>query len=136
MEAEKLNMEITQKAVVFRDDGKFLAVRRGKTAPSNALAWDLPGGVLEDDEDPVQGIAREIKEETGLEVSEPIPFDVCGRKHPLGSRIAIAYRCKAISTEVVISWEHDEFKWVTAEEFLKLSTIVKLHQFIRNLDRK
>ncbi len=133
MQQEQVNMEVAQKAIVFRDDGKFLTVQRGKTAPTNPGAWDLPGGVLESEEDPVSGIIREIKEETGLTVSEPKPFDVYGRgNYPLSSRMTIAYHCRAISTEVTISWEHTDFKWVTKDEFLKLPASPKITRFVKN----
>lgn len=35
--------------------------------------WDLPGGFLEEDEDPVTALHREVREETGLEI-EPVSF--------------------------------------------------------------
>jgi ADP-ribose pyrophosphatase YjhB (NUDIX family) len=35
--------------------------------------WDIPGGFLEEGEDPVDGLRRELKEETGLDV-EPERF--------------------------------------------------------------
>ena len=73
---ERKNICVTQKAIVVRKDGKFLTILRGKTAPSHPLAWDLPGGELEYGEDPIAGIAREIKEESSLEVSGLKPYDI------------------------------------------------------------
>ena len=35
--------------------------------------WDLPGGFLEEGEEPLAGLRRELREETGLEV-EPLSF--------------------------------------------------------------
>ena len=35
--------------------------------------WDLPGGFLEEGEEPLTGLRRELREETGLEV-EPLSF--------------------------------------------------------------
>jgi ADP-ribose pyrophosphatase YjhB (NUDIX family) len=35
--------------------------------------WDLPGGFLHEDEHPLDGLRREIREETALEI-EPIDF--------------------------------------------------------------
>lgn len=118
MNTERKNIGVTQKAIVFRGDGKFLALRRGETAPSHPLAWDLPGGELEYGEDPINGIVREIREETGLEVSEVEPFDVLSQENPAGFWVTIAYRCKSTTDKVVLSYEHNEYKWVSKEEFL------------------
>ena len=53
-------------AVVMRDDNHLLMVRRGKE-PAKGL-WSLPGGRLEHGEYIAGAVAREVKEETGLEV--------------------------------------------------------------------
>ena len=53
-------------AIVFDDAGRVLLVRRGK--PPDAGRWSVPGGKLERSETLVQGVAREVREETGLVV--------------------------------------------------------------------
>jgi 8-oxo-dGTP diphosphatase len=52
-------------ALVF-NRGKILLVERGKE-PLRGY-WSLPGGVLETGETLEQGVIREVREETGLEV--------------------------------------------------------------------
>jgi ADP-ribose pyrophosphatase YjhB (NUDIX family) len=51
---------------VLERDGKVLLSRRG-IEPRRGY-WDLPGGFLEEGEEPLAGLAREFREETGLEV--------------------------------------------------------------------
>lgn len=60
------NSRPTSGGVVVDDAGRVLLGRRA-IAPSLGL-WDLPGGFLEPGEHPVDGLAREMREETGLEV--------------------------------------------------------------------
>jgi len=55
-------------ALIFNRD-KILLVERGKE-PLKGY-WSLPGGVLETGETLEQGVIREVREETGLEV-EPL----------------------------------------------------------------
>ena len=110
---------ITQKAVIQNEEGKILTLFRTETAPSRPNTWDLPGGELDYGEDAVAGIVREIKEETGLEVKDVRPFDVETHLLPEDGAywFTIAYRCKALSDNVILSWEHNDYKWVTPAEF-------------------
>ncbi len=127
---------VSQKAVIFNKEGKFLILLRGKTAPSNPLKWDLPGGDVDWGEDPHESMAREIKEETGLEVGELTVFDVSARVTEDNYHwFTVAYRTNTKTEKVKISWEHDEFKWVNHKEFRELPTIPKIARFIEKLAR-
>ena len=125
---------VSQKAIIFNGEGKFLTIRRTETAPSNPGKWDFPGGDLDFGEDAMEGIIREIKEETGLDVEDLRPFDVESHINKEGDFwVTIAYIAKAVSDKVILSYEHDEFKWLTAEDFLELESSEKLRRFVGNL---
>jgi 8-oxo-dGTP diphosphatase len=53
-------------AVVRDADGRLLLIRRGRS-PAAGL-WSLPGGRIEPGESAAEAAAREVREETGLEV--------------------------------------------------------------------
>ncbi len=55
-------------AFIVNDDGEMLVVRRGKEPAKGTL--DLPGGFVDMGETVEEGMRREIKEETGLDVDE------------------------------------------------------------------
>lgn len=65
MSAESLNPRVGVGVFVFKD-GKFLiGQRRGAHGEGS---WSVPGGHLEFGESPEQTAAREVLEETGLEI--------------------------------------------------------------------
>jgi ADP-ribose pyrophosphatase YjhB (NUDIX family) len=53
-------------------DGASVLLGRRRDDPGRGL-WDLPGGFLHEDEAAIDGLRREIREETGLEI-EPVEF--------------------------------------------------------------
>ena len=55
-------------AFILNSKGELLVVQRGKEPAKGTL--DLPGGFVDNDETGEQGIIREIKEETGLDIKE------------------------------------------------------------------
>ena len=53
-------------AIVFDDDGRVLVVQRARP-PAQGL-WSVPGGKVEAGESIAAAVAREVREETGLDV--------------------------------------------------------------------
>jgi len=56
-------------AVCFDPDGRVLLGRRA--IDPGAGLWDLPGGFLDENEEPLDALRREVREETGLELQRP-----------------------------------------------------------------
>jgi ADP-ribose pyrophosphatase YjhB (NUDIX family) len=54
-------------AIVLTADARVVLVRRAQ--PPREGEWSLPGGVLEIGEPLASGVAREVREETGLDVN-------------------------------------------------------------------
>jgi mutator protein MutT len=106
-------------AVVIHD-GRALVVRRA-TEPLKGQ-WSIPGGMLELGEKLRDGVAREVKEETGLniEVGEVLDVfdsifpDADGR--PQYHYVLIDFLCRSISGELLASSDVDAAKWVTSVE--------------------
>lgn len=67
---EKL-IVVALRAVVRDHEGKILFVRR-----SDNGRWVMPSGALELDETLLEGMTREVKEETGLEVISARPMGI------------------------------------------------------------
>lgn len=128
-------ISVSQKIVILNREGKILTVRRSNTAPVRPLHWDLPGGILDYGEDPIQGITREVKEETGLTIEKPEPFDVEAQiESDAAFWVTIAYKALSITENVVLSYEHDDFKWISPQEFLQLKSAEKLQRFVKKFN--
>ena len=109
-----------------REDGKVLLVRRSNTDTRRPLQWDFPGGAVEDDEDFVAAAARETMEEAGLRI-EPeslhLAYTTCelGDKD-FGNVCWLIFIGEIADAPVSLSFEHDQYKWVTLEEAITLIT--------------
>ena len=131
MENKNQKIFVSQKAILFKKDGKILTIRRSKTAPSRPLQWDLPGGTLDFGEDAREGIIREIKEETNLEIKDLKVIDVISGADAKGEFwMTICYVAKAVTSDVILSYEHDDFKWITPYEFAKLKASPRNKKFV------
>lgn len=64
------NASASTAAFLFNDKGELLVAKRSKEPAKGTL--DLPGGFVDMDETAEEAIIREIKEETGLEVAQPV----------------------------------------------------------------
>ena len=60
--------------LITNDKGEILILQRSKTDDVLPEYWDIPGGTLEDGEDPLVGAMREVKEETGIDIINPKLF--------------------------------------------------------------
>jgi 8-oxo-dGTP diphosphatase len=72
--------------VVIHDDAGRILLGRRAFEPSAGL-WDLPGGFVEEGEDPLDALRREVREETALEL-EDLRF-LGFYQEPYGGRIVL-----------------------------------------------
>lgn len=125
-----IEVRFHQKAIVLNQENNFLVLKRAYTNQK----WDLPGGAVELPETHEAALLREIKEETGLEVTGLRPKRVETTHGDDGTyTLFIGYSCQSVSQEVVLSHEHTEFAWVSAEEFLNMDATQYLKNFIKTV---
>ena len=81
--------------------------------------WEIPGGKRENNEDIVDALKREVQEETSLIINEYklVYVSPIFENHPvLKPFLNIGYLCLVDNSDVVISDEHIDYKWVSVEE--------------------
>ena len=76
--------------------------------------WNLPGGGLESGETPWQGVIREVKEETGLDVE--IEKLLCVYSKPDKNALGFDFECKIVGGKITFSNESKEIKWFGKDE--------------------
>jgi len=99
--------------VITGEQGRALLIRRRDTG-----RWEPPGGVLELDERIHDGLRREVREETGLEV-KPVALTGVYKNMKRGI-IALVFRCEATGGELTTNAEVTEFRWATPDEVREL----------------
>ena len=113
-------------AVVVHEN-RVLLVQRGSEPLKGH--WTLPGGMLEVGETLDTGVAREVKEETGLEVETEELVEILDRIHREGERIryhyVIAdYLCRVTGGELRAASDAAAVRWVERAEWNSHSALV------------
>lgn len=103
------------KAIVIDETGKFLLLKRSETHPLLAGHYDLPGGMIDVDEEPGDAIVREVQEETGLDVagcSKRVLYATTKYIHER-SFPTLLYLVKISSNTptITVSYEHQSGEW-------------------------
>ncbi len=124
-------------AAIIEKDDEFLVLKRSPKKDFEPEAWETVTGRLEKDESPVEGVLREVMEETSLEVEVVMPLDTGffyrgGKEFPM---VFIAYYCRYLKGEVKITWEHTEFKWISLSEALEMPELKYFHLMFKNLEK-
>jgi 8-oxo-dGTP diphosphatase len=122
---------VGQKAIVRNNQGDLLLLQRSEKSGAGGQ-WSLPGGGLEKDEDPVAGIRREILEETGLTVTNIVPFLVRSYSENDDAVVIIGYYCSAVTTSPRLNWEHTNYEWVSKASALQKELTSDGRYFIEN----
>lgn len=109
--------------VAVVNDNMVLAVRRVAHDDTLPGEWELPGGGVDADETIEQGAARELYEETGLEIDKIIGtfegFDYTTPNKPKVRQINFKVTVKHGDIRLT---EHDMYRWIIADDIPALKT--------------
>ncbi len=109
--------------IVLNDKGQILLVK------THNYRWVFPGGQVEEGENLIEALKREIREESGIEVEVGELFCISSntRKYPgyngvkvIPTKVMLDFVCKATGGELGISDENSESGWFAPEEALSM----------------
>ncbi|WP_040156116.1 NUDIX domain-containing protein [Mobilicoccus massiliensis] len=110
-------------AIILDDEGRLLILK-----PTYKSGWTVPGGIMEDDgETPWDACRREVREETGLEVTHGRLVCVDTRPAKKGEKLGLRFlfHCGVVSADQakqirLQEYEIREHRWAGIDEALEL----------------
>jgi len=125
---------VSVKGVAVDDNGRFLLTKEDNNK------WELLGGGLDYNEDPIEALKREIQEETGLVVTyvSPTPKYFISAQR-LGSdtyTANIIYEIKLKNLDFIPSEECQELRYFSVDEAKKKELFPNVEAFLKVFNPK
>ena len=102
---------VTAGAVVTDASGRVLLLKH-RFRPGTG--WGMPGGFIEEGEQPEEALRRELREEVGLEVEQLRLFTTRAFKKP--KQVEIVFRCQAVGNPDQLNFEIQKAAWFLLTE--------------------
>jgi 8-oxo-dGTP diphosphatase len=140
---------IANRCIVLDKQGRILLLQRSFKDVFDPGKWEFPGGKLEQGQDTSNALEKEVLEEAGIMVV-PITYIAytysevnTSGKYKGYTYVLIVGIAKHINGQVILSEEHETYKWVTEKEALKMDirdeirkALIVLFPTIKNILRK
>lgn len=120
---------------VLLKKGKFIIVEKFKKNSSNL--WDLPGGLIEDDENEIEALNRELSEELKINSNDMNWKKIgewCFIRNYDNVLVGVTnYICHLEDSKLKIelSNEHISYKWIKPKELINFN--IKDHSLLQNI---
>lgn len=98
-------------------NGRYLIARRRRDAHLGGL-WEFPGGKREPGESLEECLRRELREELGVEITEPVRFQVVSHRYP-EKAVELHFFLCSVLTGHPRALGCDEVRWASPEELSK-----------------
>lgn len=113
-------LDFAAHAVIADRRGRLLLLHRPATSEYNPGRWEFPGGRINLGEGVRDALVREVREETGLTVEAGRLLGAGDQERSEGRVVHLVLNSTAPPQEVVLSEEHDAYRWVTPKGLAEL----------------
>ena len=125
--------------LIFNEKKEILIIKRSISNDTLPNYWDLPGGTLEDGENPVKGALREIEEEICVKIGDPSLFsfrnDIDKKKNKQFITLIFIAPYKGGAVKLNPD-EHQDYKWLNPKDAEKYQLVDYLEDCIDLLKNK
>jgi len=120
-------------AAVIESHGRILACQRRKN-DAFGLKWEFPGGKVQPGEQPVQALARELKEELGVEAAiGEERYRTRHRYAELAREIELIFFTAQADEKDMRNLAFEQMRWVRPEDLAKLDFLPANREFVAKL---
>ena len=117
----KLKCNIGEYGIVVNQQGRFLILSLPINKEFTQEAWMLPGGRLDVNDQPEDGLKREVFEETGLKIKVMAPVHTARWGNEKPPKYAVFFLCRSVGKQkVILSREHNAYKWIKFGDIEKI----------------
>ncbi len=113
-------LDLAAHAVIADRRGRLLLLRRPAASECNPERWEFPGGRIERGEGVRDALIREVREETGLAVEPGRLLGAGEQERSEGRVVHLVLDSSTAGGEIVLSEEHDAYRWVTPKGLAEL----------------
>ena len=111
MRASQSHFAVTAGAVITNDQGRVLLLKhRFRPSPG----WGIPGGFIEEGEQPEAALRRELREEVELELSDVKLMTTRAFTEP--KQIEIIFTARAVNDTERLSFEIQKAAWFSIDD--------------------
>jgi 8-oxo-dGTP diphosphatase len=123
-------------AALIESDGRILACQRRKN-DAFGLRWEFPGGKARQNESPAQALARELKEELGVDavIGEEI-YRTRHRYAEMAREIELIFFTAGANKNAMRNLAFEQMRWVTPGELAGLDFLPADQEFVAMLARR
>ena len=123
-------------AAVIEWDGKLLVCQR-RRGDTFGLMWEFPGGKLRTGERPAQGLARELREELGVDAEVGAEVFRTQHRYPeLSEPIELIFLAAKVDASKVRNIVFETMEWRAPSSLAELNFLPADQEFIAKLARE
>ena len=114
-------------AIVQREDGRVLLLKRAPTHTPGANKWCFVTGYIEPGEDPRDAAIRELREELGVDAEPVRPGRIVVVETSWATLHVHPFLLAVPDFPVRLDWEHTDSAWIKPQELYE-------YEFVQQLD--